>query len=238
MKSYAIITDIHGNSSALKAVLNDINMRKINHIYCLGDIVGIGPDSSQVIQLLLKQNNISFVQGNHDLAVVAAYYDQEPPKGHHNERQHHKWLADRLDESEIIFLKEKPKRLLIQETNGIRLLFLHYHLDENEQFLPIDDEPSLEKLNQIYDDMNNQVVCFGHHHIVHQFRDHSCVYFNPGSLGCNHKSIARYGIIHIDETTITDELIEVPYNNRKFLQSYNELEVPDREFILKVFYGV
>lgn len=71
MKSYAIITDIHGNSPALEAVLQDINRRKLDQIVCLGDIVGIGPDSNEVFDLLLMQNNISFVMGNHEQAVLA-----------------------------------------------------------------------------------------------------------------------------------------------------------------------
>lgn len=37
----AILADIHGNSAALKAVLNNID-NDTEHIYCLGDLVGIG----------------------------------------------------------------------------------------------------------------------------------------------------------------------------------------------------
>src|SRR5690606_34498798 len=75
MKNIAIITDIHGNSPALRAVLKDISYRGVDHIYCLGDLVGIGPDSNEVIEMLLCQDNISFVKGNHDSAVVSAFYD-------------------------------------------------------------------------------------------------------------------------------------------------------------------
>ncbi|WP_040952736.1 metallophosphoesterase family protein [Gorillibacterium massiliense] len=232
MKKYAIITDIHGNSPALRAVLYDIRNRDIEHIYCLGDLVGIGPNSKEVIDLLWEQENISFVQGNHDNAVVAAFYDREIPEGHEHVRIHHKWLAERMNEDYIRFLDYLPPRI---EIDGC--LFVHYHLDQQNKFLPIDNVPTGEKLDLLYKDEAMRLVCFGHHHIVHDFITPKAVYFNPGSLGCYHKPVARYGIVQISKQAVKTQVVEVPYDNSKFLWSYRELGVPDSDFILKVFHG-
>lgn len=35
------------------------------------------------------------------------------------------------------------------------------------------------------------------HHILHNYRSNSRVYFNPGALGCNAKPLARYGIVEV-----------------------------------------
>lgn len=52
-----VITDIHGNAPALKAVLNKLDKRRdIEHIYCLGDMVGIGPDTNEVLKILFAGN--------------------------------------------------------------------------------------------------------------------------------------------------------------------------------------
>ena len=40
MEKVAVISDIHGNLEALKAVLSDIEARKITKIICLGDVNG------------------------------------------------------------------------------------------------------------------------------------------------------------------------------------------------------
>lgn len=45
----AIISDIHGNLPALRAVLNDIESRAIDQIVCLGDLVDFAPWSNEVI---------------------------------------------------------------------------------------------------------------------------------------------------------------------------------------------
>lgn len=52
----AIITDIHGNNPALQAVLKDIDSQSdVEHIYCLGDMVAIGPDTNAVLAALFER---------------------------------------------------------------------------------------------------------------------------------------------------------------------------------------
>ncbi|GIP44638.1 phosphodiesterase [Paenibacillus sp. J45TS6] len=236
MKSYAIITDIHGNASALAAVLEDIKQRKADHIFCLGDMVGIGPDSNEVMSMLLDTQNVSYVLGNHELAVAAAFRGEDPPLGHHNERAHHQWLADRIDKHYIEFITDLPKKI-IYEVLGYTFYFAHYHLDMTDHYLPIEKNPSIEQLDSFYSSSGYDLVCFGHHHVIHHVTSDRRVYFNPGSLGCNHKPIARYGLVDVSESGINVESIQIPYDNTDFLNSYEKLKVPDREFILKIFHG-
>lgn len=231
----AIITDIHGNSPALQAVLEEIDDQKIEKIVCLGDIVGIGPDTNEVIELLICRSNIDYVLGNHDRAVIAAFNNEPPPSGHFNERGHHQWIAEQIKPEYIDFINRFPMSLTY-EVMGNKILFVHYHLKDND-FIPIEKEPSVEKLEQLYDKSNYVLVCFGHHHIVHEFKSQRRQYFNPGSLGCYQKPLARYGILEVNKESINIQLREVPYNNKEFLKSYKKLQVPESDFILKVFHG-
>ncbi len=67
---YAIIADIHANLAAFAAVLVDIERRgEAEELWCLGDIVGYGPDPRQCIELLRQTNHVC-VAGNHDWAAV------------------------------------------------------------------------------------------------------------------------------------------------------------------------
>ena len=67
---YAIIADIHANLAAFSAVLDDINHRgKIEEVWCLGDIIGYGPDPHDCIELLRKYSHVC-VAGNHDWAAI------------------------------------------------------------------------------------------------------------------------------------------------------------------------
>jgi diadenosine tetraphosphatase ApaH/serine/threonine PP2A family protein phosphatase len=67
---YAIIADIHANLEAFTAVLEDMERRgKIAEIWCLGDVVGYGPDPHQCLELLRQHKHVC-VAGNHDWAAV------------------------------------------------------------------------------------------------------------------------------------------------------------------------
>jgi diadenosine tetraphosphatase ApaH/serine/threonine PP2A family protein phosphatase len=66
---FAVISDIHANREALEAVLADIQRWQPDAVYCLGDVIGYGPEPGAVIDLLLK-NAITSVRGNHELAVM------------------------------------------------------------------------------------------------------------------------------------------------------------------------
>jgi protein phosphatase len=65
----AVISDIHGNMPALQAVLADIRSRGIELIYCLGDMIGKGPDGAAAIDLC-RQVCVATVQGNWDANVA------------------------------------------------------------------------------------------------------------------------------------------------------------------------
>jgi diadenosine tetraphosphatase ApaH/serine/threonine PP2A family protein phosphatase len=66
----ALISDIHANLEAFEAVLADIARQEITEIYCLGDIVGFGPDPARCIDLAMKLT--CCILGNHDLAALDA----------------------------------------------------------------------------------------------------------------------------------------------------------------------
>ena len=64
----AIISDIHSNLEAFQAVLEDIDKLNIKEIYCLGDIVGYGPNPRECVDQVMKCNMV--LLGNHDQGAM------------------------------------------------------------------------------------------------------------------------------------------------------------------------
>lgn len=240
----AIITDIHGNLLALKAVLLELDSRKdIKHIYCLGDMIGIGPDSNEVLQLLFSRKDVSMITGNHDEAVLALARGEEYPISHSSVRNHHEWISNRLDKTFIPQLNKLP-RLIKQNLKGHSVLFCHYqfkknHIDKHISKDPYSSivSPSKDNLDKLFRINNEELICFGHHHPTHFFLGKEATYLNPGSLGCNVKPAAPYALIDFSQEGFEITLKETIYDNIAFLKSYHQLQVPEREFILKVFHG-
>jgi predicted phosphodiesterase len=65
---FAVISDLHSNIEALTNVLQDIDDRGIDPIYCLGDVVGYGPDPRACIDLV-RERCAFCIRGNHDDAL-------------------------------------------------------------------------------------------------------------------------------------------------------------------------
>lgn len=232
----AVIADVHGNSRALLSVLAEIDQNpEVKHIYCIGDMVGIGYETNEVLRDLFSRKDVSFVIGNHEEELIAIL-EGKNGQSQGGEKVHHEWLAKRLDQSLLPKLKTIPKEI-VSEYEGHKILFTHYHLDAEQQFLPIDSEPTVEKLDHFYKGSAFDLICFGHHHPVHHFSSAQRIYLNPGSLGCYDKPSARYAIVELTAKEINVVLKQTPYNNQDFLLGYEQLNVPEKEFILNVFHG-
>jgi diadenosine tetraphosphatase ApaH/serine/threonine PP2A family protein phosphatase len=66
----AILSDIHANLEALTAVLDDIGGKDdVEEVWCLGDIVGYGPDPGRCVEILSRCRPVA-IAGNHDMAAV------------------------------------------------------------------------------------------------------------------------------------------------------------------------
>lgn len=64
----AIISDIHSNLEALQAVLADIEEHGVSEIYCLGDVVGYGPNPRECVDLVMNCKIV--LLGNHDQGAM------------------------------------------------------------------------------------------------------------------------------------------------------------------------
>jgi predicted phosphodiesterase len=65
----AIISDIHSNLEALQAVLKDIDKQGVSEIYCLGDVVGYGPNPRECVDLVMSRCKMVLL-GNHDQGAM------------------------------------------------------------------------------------------------------------------------------------------------------------------------
>ncbi|MFP6648887.1 MAG: metallophosphoesterase family protein, partial [Pirellulaceae bacterium] len=65
----ALISDIHANLEGLEAVLEDIGGQQVDQIYCLGDIIGYGPNPCECLDLVIENCEITIL-GNHDQATL------------------------------------------------------------------------------------------------------------------------------------------------------------------------
>jgi diadenosine tetraphosphatase ApaH/serine/threonine PP2A family protein phosphatase len=101
----AIVADIHANLAAFLAVLVDIEQRgEAEEVWCLGDIVGYGPEPHQCLEVLRQTNHIC-VAGNHDLAAIGEIdtYEFNP-----DAVAAIQWTAKQLTPRDVDYIKNLP----------------------------------------------------------------------------------------------------------------------------------
>ena len=136
------VSDIHGNFEALTAVLADIREQVIEQLYCLGDIVGYGPNPRECIQEM--QHADVCILGNHDEAVIAC---PDPDGFGPLALQPVKWTRDQLQDEDTKFISSL--RRYYQEHS---LLLVHGSPKDptNEYVLPMDAHNSI-KVAALFD---------------------------------------------------------------------------------------
>ena len=216
---YAVIADIHSNLAAFTAVLSDIEHKGgVDEIWCLGDIVGYGPDPCQCIELLRRYKHVC-VAGNHDWAstgkVDTAYFNPFATTAC-------KWTHQQLSQDDIEYLDNLPQTI------------------EKEDFLLVHGspmEPIWEYITSIGVATRNfayfrSLYCLaGHSHepVIFREEDGSCVFvpftpdigmvlgekrliINPGGVGQPRDGDPRASYAIYDSESRIIKLHRIPYD--------------------------
>jgi predicted phosphodiesterase len=102
-----VLSDIHANLPALDTVLKHAG--EVDAVWCLGDLVGYGPDPNECVERIKSLSNIVCLIGNHDAAVVnqmdASTFNPEA-------RLSIEWTCDQLTPKNLEYLSQLPNRLV------------------------------------------------------------------------------------------------------------------------------
>ena len=236
MDKIAIISDVHGNITALKAVIADIEKRNIDKIYCLGDCVLKSCNSDLVIDLLKEKCDI-ILKGNCDEAITRPNI----PKGKF-------WTRDLIGEERAAYIYNLPIsyefymsgyliRLFHSSPFGLDYIFNPMFSNKNTIYsaTEIDDAMKLfentEFIGKKDSDLIPDILGYGHIHTPNIFRIKNKTIFNPGSVGMpiemlndnfydptnKFSTVASYIILEgiLDSkvlSSISFNLIRLPYN--------------------------
>ena len=111
----AVLSDVHGNLIALRAVLADVAALGIDSVVVAGDMVNFGPDPDDVVDLLAAQG-AQMIRGNHEQVFVALYGTDEMPASWRTNLLTMCWTMERLGVQRRALLTALPDRLMIDAT--------------------------------------------------------------------------------------------------------------------------
>lgn len=229
----AILSDIHGNITALKAVLSDAKRQEATEYWLLGDIFLPGPGENDLLALLKGLPITVTVRGNWDDCVLEALdgqYGLEDPEEVQLLRMT-QYLMERMDPDQITWLRSLPM-VAKKEIDGLRFSLSHNLPDKNygSDLLVDNDTDNFDRLL----DEETDVAVYGHvHKQLLRYGSQGQQIINPGSIGMpyfdwsalkNHR--AQYALLEVEG----GELVNIQF--RKVAYNYEaELELAKEKYL-------
>lgn len=215
MTKIALISDIHGNETALEAVVQDIKKQNITESWFLGDLFLPGPAGKNVFDLLSTINTTVFLRGNWDdvllkVNAAQAQYNLDDPSDIYMGYLAH-YLSKQLDDKYLKLIQDAPIHAEIS-IHDIHFVLSHNELNSNggPNLLP---KAATEMFDGLFKDDTVDVAIYAHtHHQLMRYGTNDQLVLNPGSIGepffrhpkLNADRRAQYALIDIDHTGIKD----------------------------------
>jgi predicted phosphodiesterase len=235
---YALISDIHANLPALRAVLDDINARKdVDAIYHLGDLTGYAPWPNEVVALL-RERGIAGIAGNYDSTVATDYKHcgcrADTPRDEELSHLSYEWTRGHVTPETRRYLGSLPFRLDIRplggHVSGPTVTLVHGNQTLNTVYVTGDRPDSfLEKMGKDIGARAGDVICFGHTHTPWERAVGGVLFINTGSVGRpkDGDSRACYVVLTIDQSGAAGEFVRVSYDVDMAASAIRGSELPD-----------
>lgn len=239
MKRICIISDIHGNLSALKIFLEYIEKHyDIEYILNLGDFLQNGPNQCEVFDIVMKDSRFINIMGNCEYDLI---YGEHSDEGlDEGEVSHELWTKKELGKDRLNELKHLPFSKSI-EIYGINIFMMH---TRGERVLQIPSEypfsAMLTKLplQQISStdialtitEHDYLFVAENHVQGLEQysiFEDEGYSFIQPGAIGCLDIGDIKFAVLEIGESEENIVFKTLKYDCYKVIEECNKKEVAD-----------
>jgi len=235
---YALISDIHANLPALRAVLEDIAARPhIGATYHLGDLVGYAPWPNETVALI-REFEITGVAGNYDSTVGTDYKHcgcrYEDPRQEELSHLSFEWTKRHTSAEVKRYLAGLPFRIDLEPLGGHAagptVILVHGTPTLNTLYWTEDRPESFcLKMAQQAGAKAGDVLCFGHTHKPWHREVEGIHFVNTGSVGRPKDGDWRAGyvILEAGDGPPRVEFVRVQYDIDEAMRAIRSSDLPD-----------
>jgi putative phosphoesterase len=235
----ALFSDIHANLPALEAFFADVDQRRPDMLYCLGDLVGYNIWPNEVIQEIRKRN-IPTIAGNYDFGIGRTSNDCGCAYKTDEEKEMGKisisFTNSIVGPDERAYLRTLPAHIKVEfrlNEDKMNLLLVHGSPRRINEYLFEDREEK--SMLRIMEEANADILCFGHtHKPYHRTLDagegrvrHA---INIGSVGKPKDGNPQGGYVMLtigEQGDIQVAFIRFSYNVEKAAKAVEESPLPN-----------
>lgn len=235
---YALISDIHANLPALRAVLENIAGRKgVAMTYHLGDLVGYAPWPNETVQLL-RAFKVPGVAGNYDSTIATDYKhcgcQYEDPRQEELSHLSYEWTRRHTHPDVKRFLGSLPFRIDVRplggHVTGPTVTLLHGNQVLNTVYVREDrSDTFIARMGEAVGARAGDVICFGHTHKPWHRTVHDVHYVNTGSVGRPKDGDWRacYVLLDVASDDVHVEFVRLDYDVEESARAIIESDLPN-----------
>jgi predicted phosphodiesterase len=238
MMRVAVIADIHGNLTALEAVLADVAAQRADQVVCLGDVAATGPQPREVVSRL-RDLGCPVVRGNTDADAVRPVRLSPLDEEAHRYFDIDRWTSAQLSPKDLAYLRTFQITITLPLGDDATLLCFHGSPRSNTaDIFATTPDPVLARM---LDGYAATVMAGGHTHTPFVRRLRQLLFLNPGSVGqpfeatasgIRHLPWAEYAIVEREDSArLSVELRRVPIDADRVLQSVLQSGMPHAEWL-------
>ncbi len=235
MMKIAFVSDIHGNATALEAVLADIEKKKADKIVVMGDISYRGPEPKKSLDLV-RNLNTAAIKGNADEWLHRGIKGGEvPDQVLDTMREEREWAVGQLSDEDMEYLRNLPSEVTVDLTDKIKVHCFHATPESLfEVVKPTESDKALEE--KLMQNQEADIYLYGHIHLPYvRYINGKCV-ANLGSVGLPFDGLnhASYLMAEGDEEQFNIGIQRVQYDVEKVKKQLEEKDYPNLEFLTGV----
>lgn len=236
MTKIAVLSDIHGNTTALNAVLEDALSLQVDEYWLLGDILMPGTGRKNILETLADLPITAQVLGNWEYSLWRACHrklDETKPSLRYLLRQC-QYIMEEVSQEEIDALQNYP--LQIHRQFGDLTIGLSHHLPDKNWGRELIHLGKQEDFDRLVTDPACDIAVYGHiHQQLLRYGSGGQLILNPGSIGqpfflssnLRRDLRAQYMILEFDEKGLKDvDFRRVDYDVQAELQLAKDLNLP------------
>ncbi len=235
-----IISDIHSNIEALRTVLYEFEKLKVDKIICCGDMIGIGANPEEVINLLIEnKDKLICVIGNHEgylLNGLPKHVHEDKREMSADEINNHLWNHSNLSEKSKQFIATLPicKNIMLENK---KCYITHYPVNVDGSYKKIIKAPNDAECEYLFENIDADIFLYGHNHTVSVNNVNNKYYINPGSLGCPiNCDCGSACLLEIENNVVHYSALKIKYDIDSVINKIKEMNYPFSNEVIKIFY--
>ena len=215
---FAVVSDVHGNLEALKAVEAEMQGAEV---FCLGDLVGYGADPIEGI-VRVRGRGAKSIMGNHDDAAVTWDTSHFNPRAAMSSI----WTRRQLTEDSLGYLRGLPldRRVAFE---GVPVYFAHGSPDDR-LWEYVDPRTHSDLFAHYLDRAKASLIGLGHTHMPYVWKEGMRTVFNPGSVGQPRDGDwrASFAVVTVEGKDVAVEIRRVEYDVENAARKIREAGLP------------